>query len=93
VNKGEFNLRNYLGIVSILILAFTYFILQSLVGKQIGHLWIWIIVMGYLASVLASWYSKSGFWRKASATILILLPVGYLAFILLFMIGLQGNGF
>ena len=80
-----FKLRKYLGIVSILILIATYLILQSLVGKQIGHLWVLIIVIGYLASALASWYSKSGFWRKASATILIVLPAGYLVIIALFM--------
>ena len=63
-DKEEIRLRKYLGIISILILIATYLILQSLVGKQIGHLWIWIIVIGYLASALASWYSKSGFWRQ-----------------------------
>jgi len=88
-DKEEIRLRKYLGIISILILIATYLILQSLVGKQIGHLWIWIIVIGYLASALASWYSKSGFWRQASATILIVLPVGYLVIIALFMIGVR----
>lgn len=83
-------MRKYIGIVSILILIVTYFILESLVGKQIGHLWVWIIVIGYLASALASWYSESGFWRKASATILIVLPVGYLVIITLFMFGMSG---
>jgi hypothetical protein len=82
-------LRKYLGVVSILILIATYLILQSLVGKQIGHLWILIIAIGYLASALASWYSKSGFWRKASASILIVLPVGYLLIIALFIFGLS----
>ncbi|MEH7386438.1 hypothetical protein V7147_13680 [Bacillus sp. JJ1521] len=83
-------MRKYLGIVSILILIATYLILQSLLGKQIGHLWVLIIVIGYLASALASWFSKSGFWRKASATILIVLPVGYLVIIALFMFGMSG---
>ncbi|MEH7254315.1 hypothetical protein V7111_19520 [Neobacillus niacini] len=83
-------MRKYLGIVSILILIATYLILQSLVGKQIGHLWVLIIVIGYLASALAFWYSKSGFWRKASATILTVLPVGYLLIIALFMFGMSG---
>ena len=88
-DKEGIRLRKYLGIISILILIVTYSILQSLVGKQIGHLWVWIIVIGYLASALASWYSKIGFWRKASATILIVLPVGYLVIIALFMIGVR----
>ncbi|MCU1807588.1 hypothetical protein NVV31_19565 [Cytobacillus firmus] len=82
-------MRKYLGIVSILILIATYLILQALVGKQIGHLWVLIIVTGYLASAIASWYSKSGFWRKASATILIVLPLGYLVIIALFMFGMS----
>ncbi|MBF0705832.1 hypothetical protein IQ283_04370 [Alkalihalobacillus hwajinpoensis] len=82
-------MRKYLGIVSIIILIATYLILQSLVGTQIGHLWILIIAIGYLASALASWYSKSGFWRKASASILIVLPVGYLLIIALFIFGLS----
>lgn len=82
-------MRKYLGIVSILILIVTYLILGSLVGKQIGHLWVLIIVIGYLASALASWYSKSGFWRKASATILIIIPVGYLVIIALFMLSMS----
>jgi hypothetical protein len=76
--------------VSILILIATFLILQSLIGKQIGHFWVLIIVIGYLASALASWYSKGGFWRKASATILIVLPVGYLVIIALFMFGMSG---
>ena len=89
MDKEEIRLRKYLGIISILTLIATYLILQSLVGKQIGHLWVWIIVIGYLVSALASWYSKSGFLRKASATILIVLPVGYLVIIALFMIGVR----
>ncbi|MGM0852503.1 MAG: hypothetical protein ACQEWI_07815 [Bacillota bacterium] len=86
-------MRKYFGIVSIFILIVTFLILQSLVGKQIGHLWVWIIGMGYVGSVLASWYSAPGFWRKASAAILVVLPVGFLIFIVLFMIGLRGSGF
>ncbi|MEH7237649.1 hypothetical protein [Bacillus sp. JJ1562] len=82
-------MRKYLGIVSILILIVTYLILQTIVGKDIGQLWILIIAIGYLASAFASWYSTSGFWRKASATILIILPVAFLIFI----IGMIGNGF
>ncbi len=88
--KGGIILRKYLGMVSILILIATYFILESLVGKYIGNWWIWIIIIGYSASALASWYSKSGFWRKASATILIVLPVGYLIIIALFIFGMSG---
>ncbi|EDL66594.1 hypothetical protein [Bacillus sp. SG-1] len=83
-------LKNYLGMVSILILIATYTLLQSLVGKYIGHWWVVIIVIGFVASALASWYSKSGFWRKASATILIALPVGYLIILALFIFGLSG---
>ncbi|HWL23447.1 MAG TPA: hypothetical protein VNR38_06820 [Ureibacillus sp.] len=83
-------MRKYLGIVSIIILIGTYLLLESLVGKQIGHLWVLVIVIGYLASAIASWYSKNGFWRKASATILIALPVGYLVIIGLFMFGVSG---
>ena len=82
-------MRKYLGIVSIVILIATYLILESLVGKQIGRLWVWmIIVIGYLTATLASWYSESGFWRKASAAILIGLPVGFLVILVLFMLGL-----
>ncbi|MCM3585734.1 hypothetical protein M3182_08215 [Mesobacillus maritimus] len=84
-------MRKYLGILSIFILIVTYFILQSLVGKQIGHLWVWIIVIGYVAAALSSWYSTSGFWRKASATVLIILPIGYLVIIALFIIGMAGS--
>jgi len=83
-------MRKYLGIVSIIILIGTYLLLESLVGKQIGHLWVLVIVIGYLASAIASWYSKNGFWRKASATILIALPVGYLVIIGLFIFGMSG---
>lgn len=87
-------MRKYLGIVSILILIVTYFVLQSLVGKEIVNLWIWIIAIGYLSSLIASWYSTSGVWRKASATILIIIPVGYLVIVILFIIGLSnGSGF
>ncbi|RLQ94504.1 hypothetical protein [Falsibacillus albus] len=87
-------MRKYLGIVSILILIATFFILQTLTGKYIGHLWLWIIAIGYISAAAASWFSTSGFWRKASAAILILLPVGYIAIIVLFMIGLaNGSGF
>lgn len=83
-------MKKYSGILSILILVGTYLILQSLVGKHIGQWWVFIIVLGYSASAFASWYSTRGFWRKASATILILLPVGYLVIIALFMLGLSG---
>jgi hypothetical protein len=87
-------LRKYLGIVSILILIATYFILQSLVGKMVGNLWIWVIAIGYLSSVLASWFSTSGFWRKASGTVLIIIPLVYLVTIILFIFGLSnGSGF
>ena len=82
-------MQKYLGIVSIVILIATYLILESLVGKQIGHLWVWIIVIGYLSSALASWYSERGFWRKASVAVLIGLPIGYLAILVLFMFGIS----
>jgi hypothetical protein len=92
--KGEFRLRKYLGFVSILILIATYLILQFFVGKQIGHLWVWIIGIGYLSSAIASWYSPRGLWRRLSATILIIIPVGYLIVFLLFIIGVaSGSGF
>jgi hypothetical protein len=89
----ETDMRKYLGPVSIFILLLTFLVLQSLVGKQIGHLWLWIIVVGYAGSAIASWYSAPGFWRKASAVILVVLPVGFLLFIGLFIIGLMGSGF
>ncbi|MGD6968752.1 hypothetical protein ACQCVP_20240 [Rossellomorea vietnamensis] len=88
--KGEVILRKYLGMVSILILIATYLILQSLVGKYMGQWWVVIIVIGFVSSALASWYSESGFWRKASATILIALPVGYVIIIALFIFGMSG---
>ncbi|WP_175991494.1 hypothetical protein [Bacillus sp. Marseille-Q1617] len=86
-------MRKYLGVVSILILILTSLLLQALVGKQIGQLWVWIIVVGYVGSAAASWFSESGFWRKASATILIALPVAFLTFILSFIFALRGNDF
>ncbi|MFC7786419.1 hypothetical protein ACFQWC_18130 [Rossellomorea sp. GCM10028870] len=86
-------MRKYNGLVSIFILIVTFLILQSLVGKQIGNLWVWIIAVGYIGSALASWYSAPGFWRKASAVLLVVLPVGFIIFIGLFIIGLIGFGF
>ncbi|NRD77295.1 hypothetical protein HPT25_07260 [Bacillus sp. BRMEA1] len=87
-------MRRYLGIVSIVILIVTYLILQSLVGKKTGNFWILITFIGYLSSVLSSWYSTSGFWKMASATILILIPAGYLVVFILFLVGVStGSGF
>ncbi|MGM0865883.1 MAG: hypothetical protein ACQEWF_14520 [Bacillota bacterium] len=86
-------MKKYLGLVSIFILIVTILILQSLVGKQIGHLWVWIIGIGYGCAALASWFSAPGFWRKASAVILVVVPVGFIIFIVLFVIGLMGAGF
>ncbi|MGM0898204.1 MAG: hypothetical protein ACQEV0_09895 [Bacillota bacterium] len=83
-------MRKYLGIVSILILVVTFLVLQSLVGKYIGQAWIWIIGIGYVSAALASWYAASGFWRKASATILIILPAAYLIVLGVFILGLYG---
>lgn len=82
-------MRKYLGIVSILILMITFIIVNYLVDQEIGYLWAFVIAGGYIASVLASWYSTSGFWRKSSATILIVLPVGYIILIVLFMVGMS----
>jgi hypothetical protein len=90
---GELSMKKYSGIVSIFILVLTFAVLQALVGKQIGHLWIWIIAAGYAASAAASWYSESGFWRKASATILIALPIGFLTVVITFIFALRGNDF
>jgi hypothetical protein len=86
-------MKKYLGIISIFILILTFLLLQALVGKQIGQWWVWIIVIGYVASAVASWYSESGFWRKASAAILIALPIAFLTFILSFIFALRGNDF
>ncbi|MCA1060212.1 hypothetical protein LCL96_14835 [Rossellomorea aquimaris] len=86
-------MRKYLGLLSIFILLVTFLILQSLVGKQIGHLWVWIIAIGFAGAAFASWYSAPGFWRKASAVILVVLPVGFILFIVLFMVALMGSGF
>lgn len=83
-------MRKYLGIVSIAILVGTYVILELLVGKQIGQLWVWIIVVGYLAAAIVTWYSESGFWKKASATILIGLPLGAIVILLSFIFGMSG---
>jgi hypothetical protein len=90
---GGVYVKKYLGLVSIGILVLTFLVLQTLVGKQIGHLWVWIILIGYIGSVLASWFSASGFWRKASATILIALPVAFLTVVLTFIFALHGEGF
>ncbi|OAT85945.1 hypothetical protein A6P54_17475 [Bacillus sp. MKU004] len=86
-------MKKYLGLVSIGILILTFIVLQSLVGKQIGHLWVWIMLIGYFGAVLASWFSSSGLWRKASATILIALPLAFLTVVLTFIFALQGEGF
>ena len=83
-------MRKYLGIVSIIILLGTYVVLELLVGKQIGHLWLWIMVVGYLAAAVVTWYSESGFWKKASATILIALPLGAIVILFSFMFGISG---
>ncbi|KZE37179.1 hypothetical protein AV656_11400 [Bhargavaea cecembensis] len=83
-------MRKYLGILSIAILVVTFIILQSLVGKDIGASWVFIILIGYSAAVLASWYSERGFWRKVSAAILIVLPAGYLIILAMFMLGMNG---
>ncbi|EMR07219.1 hypothetical protein C772_00864 [Bhargavaea cecembensis DSE10] len=79
-----------MGILSIVILFVTYIILQSLVGKDIGSSWVIMILIGYSAAILASWYSESGFWRKVSAAILIVLPAGFLVIIAIFVLGLNG---
>ncbi|MBH9966051.1 hypothetical protein [[Bacillus] enclensis] len=86
-------MKKYLGLVSIGILILTFIVLQSLVGKQIGHLWVWIMLIGYFGAVLASWFSSGGFWRKASATILIALPLAFLTVVLTFIFAMQGGGF
>lgn len=86
-------MRKYFGLLSIGILIVTFLILQSLVGKQIGHLWVWIILIGYFGATFASWYSAPGFWRKASAVILVVLPVGFILVVGLFIVGLRGSGF
>ncbi len=83
-------MRKYSGILSIVILVVTYISLQSLVGKDIGSSWVFIVLIGYSSAVLASWYSESGFWRKVSAAILIVLPAGFLVIIAIFMLGLNG---
>ncbi|OXS64503.1 hypothetical protein [Rossellomorea vietnamensis] len=86
-------MRKYFGLLSIGILIGTFLVLQSLVGKQVGHLWGWIIAIGYVGAAWASWYSDPGFWRKASAVILVLLPVGFILVVGLFIVGLRGAGF
>jgi|GEM_PF-3958738 hypothetical protein len=86
-------MKKYLGLVSIFILIVSFLILQSLVGKQIGHLWVWIIGIGYGCAALASWFSSPGFWRKASAAILVVVPVGFILFLVSFVIGLKGGEF
>ncbi|MGO1060108.1 hypothetical protein ACTL32_13315 [Planococcus sp. FY231025] len=83
-------MRKYLGFVSILILFVTFLILQSLVGKYIGQWWIFLIVAGYLSAAIASSMSSNGFWKKASTAVLILLPVAYLLYLGIFMLGLYG---
>ncbi|XXM73199.1 hypothetical protein ACQ0QQ_04665 [Lysinibacillus sphaericus] len=51
------------------------------------------MLIGYFGAALASWFGDSGFWRKASAVILIALPVGFLVLTGLFIFALQGEGF
>ncbi|MCA1054351.1 hypothetical protein LCM10_05070 [Rossellomorea aquimaris] len=86
-------MRKYSGMLSIFMLVLTFLILQSLVGKDIGPLWVWIILVGYVASAAASWYSESGFWKKASSAILIVLPISFVLFILAFVFALRGHDF
>jgi hypothetical protein len=64
--------RQYLGIVSVLILLVTFRVLQSLDGKYIGQWGIFITAGGYLSSAFAYCYSRSVFWKKASAAIYML---------------------
>ncbi|WP_201715607.1 hypothetical protein [Rossellomorea arthrocnemi] len=86
-------MKKYFGLLSFSILIVTFLILQSLVGKQIGQLWIWIMLLGFGGAAFSSWYSEPGFWRKASAVILVVFPAGFILFIVLFMAGLMGVGF
>ncbi|OCS84606.1 hypothetical protein [Caryophanon tenue] len=83
-------MRQYLGIIAIIMLLGTYLVLELLVGKQIAHLWVWIMVVGYLAAAIVTCYSESGFWKKASATILIALPLGVIVMLCSFMFGISG---
>ena len=85
-------MRKHLGIVSILILITLCFVVESFVGKPAKYepLLFTIVIIGYLTAILACWYSVSGFWRKASATILIGIPIVYLVIIFSLIFGIQG---
>ena len=89
-------MRKYSGVISILILIaiFLTFKIPN-IGKVLPSWCFWyVLIFGYSASAFASWYSPSGFWRKASATILIIIPAGYLVVVVLFMIGIvSSSGF
>ncbi|EDL66640.1 hypothetical protein BSG1_04770 [Bacillus sp. SG-1] len=71
-----------------MVLLAAYLFLDSIDGNVSGNLSFLIMGLSYALAVYFSWNSVNGFWRKASATILILLPVGYVAVVLLFIIGM-----
>ncbi|MGE7182665.1 hypothetical protein ACQKKK_01435 [Peribacillus sp. NPDC006672] len=74
-------MRKYLGIISILILIGTYFIfyIPGIDKLPLPYWFLYVFLLtGYIAAAFASWYSHSGFWRRASATILIILPIGFI---------------
>ncbi|MEC2057417.1 hypothetical protein I6J18_04515 [Peribacillus psychrosaccharolyticus] len=74
-------MRKYLGIISILILIGTYciFYIPGIDKLPLPHWFLYVFFLtGYIAAAFASWYSHSGFWRRASATILIILPIGFI---------------
>lgn len=74
-------MQKYLGLISILILVVTGLSYYFLLGKMIPESWVYSVLFGgFLASVLACWFSPSGFLKKTSATILIGLPVCYKEF-------------
>lgn len=75
-------MRKYLGIVSILILVTTFFLFYIARDHLLGQSYILLLIVGYLAAVTACWYSVSGVWRKVSATLLVVLPLGFIALVL-----------
>ncbi|MDN3018957.1 hypothetical protein PH210_22555 [Paenibacillus sp. BSR1-1] len=89
-------MRKYSGIFSILILIAIFVIFKIPHAGELLPSWsFWfVLIFGFASAVIASWYSPSGFWRKASAAILIMIPVGYLVVFILFIIGITtSSGF
>lgn len=90
-------MRKHLGLLSFLILVLTGFtwysfyttgsFLNTYIPKKIwsnGGMYYGLLVVGFSASSLFCLFSPKGFWKKASATLLIGIPVGFISIVVLF---------